>query len=158
MRRLNEEVGNTLWHLNCFQSNMTHLTKLWLSGALLVVSVPAINAQQASPPKATQPDNTAVNKRDRAESQPTADQAKNNKSDREMMQQIRKAVADDKTLSTYAHNVKIIASHGKVTLKGPVHTDDERSNIEAKAVAVAGAGNVTNEITVKADKNAKADH
>src|SRR4051794_849354 len=102
MRRRNEEVGNTLWHLNCSQTNMTHLTKLWLSGALLVVSVPAINAQQASPPKATQPDNTAVNKRDRAESQPTADQAKNNKSDREMMQQIRKAVADDKTLSTYA--------------------------------------------------------
>jgi osmotically-inducible protein OsmY len=134
------------------------LTRLWLSGALLLVSVPAIQAQQASPSKATQPDNSAVNKRDRAESQPTADQAKNNKSDLEIMQQIRKAVVDDKTLSTYGHNVKIIAEHGKVTLKGPVHTDEERKTIEAKATAVVGAGNVTNEIEVKADKNAKADH
>lgn len=112
-----------------------------------------MNAQQAPAV-----DNTAVNKRDRAASEPTADQAKNNKPDREIMQQIRRNVVDDKTLSIYAHNVKIIASKGKVTLKGPVHTDAERSNIEAKAVAVAGAGNVTNEITVKADKNAKADH
>jgi osmotically-inducible protein OsmY len=134
------------------------LTKLWLSGALLLVSVPGMQAQQAAPTKATQPDNSAVNKRDRAESQPTADQAKNNKSDREIMQQIRKAVVDDKTLSTYGHNVKIIAEHGKVTLKGPVHTDAERKTIEAKATAVVGAENVVNEIDVKADKNAKADH
>jgi hyperosmotically inducible protein len=119
--------------------------------------VPAIDAQQA-PAKSAQADNTAVNKRDRSEAQPTADQAKNSKSDREIMQQIRKAVVDDKTLSTYAHNVKIIARHGKVTLKGPVHTDDERKNIETKATEVAGAGNVTNEITVKADTKAKADH
>ncbi|MCU1328773.1 MAG: transport-associated protein [Bryobacterales bacterium] len=137
---------------------MTNLrSKLWIGGALLFLSVPAIDAQQA-PAKAAQADNTAVNKRDRSEAQPTADQAKNNKSDREIMQQIRKSVVDDKTLSTYAHNVKIIASHGKVTLKGPVHTDDERKNIEEKATAVAGAGNVTNEITVKADTKAKADH
>ena len=42
--------------------------------------------------------------------------------------------------------------HGKVTLKGPVHTDDERKNIEAKAIKVAGAGNVANQLSVKADK------
>lgn len=58
----------------------------------------------------------------------------------------------DKSLSTYAHNIKVISEHGKVTLKGPVHTDDERTNIEAKATAVAGAGNVTNQIAVKGDK------
>jgi len=55
----------------------------------------------------------------------------------------------DKGLSTYAHNVKIISQGGKVTLKGPVRSDEEKSSIEQKATDVAGAGNVTNEITVK---------
>jgi hyperosmotically inducible protein len=100
------------------------------------------------------PDNTKVNNRDRAKSEPTADQAKNSQTDREIMQKIRKAVVADKSLSTYSHNVKIISEHGKVTLKGPVHTEEESKNIEAKAVEVAGAGNVTNTLTVKDDKAA----
>src|SRR5215212_6341664 len=95
-------------------------SKLWLCGALFLCSVPAIEAQQTAPSAA--PDNTKVNKRDRAETQATADQAKNNKSDRELMQEIRKSLLDDKSLSTYAHNVKIIAERGKVTLKGPVRS------------------------------------
>ena len=106
-------------------------------------------AAQDPPPA---PDNTKVNKRDRAPSQPTADQAKETSSDRNTMQQIRKAIMADKSLSTYGHNVKVISDHGKVTLKGPVHTEEERGNIEAKAIAVAGAGNVTNQLTVKGDK------
>ena len=61
------------------------------------------------------PDNTKVNERDRSKSQPTADQAKNTLSDRDIMQNIRKAVVADKSLSTYGHNVKIISTHGKVT-------------------------------------------
>jgi len=97
-------------------------------------------------------DNTKVNKRDRNKSEPTADQAKDNTSDREIMQRIRKAVVGDKSLSTYAHNVKIIAEHGKVTLKGPVRSAEEKQTVEAKAVEVAGAGNVVNELTVKPDK------
>ena len=99
----------------------------------------------------TQPDNTKVNKRDRDSAAKTADSASNAMSDRDMMQQIRKAVTDDDTLSTNAHNVKIIAKNGKVTLKGPVKTAEEKANIEAKAVQVAGAGNVMNQISVKGD-------
>jgi hyperosmotically inducible protein len=68
------------------------------------------------------------------------------------MQNIHKAVMADKSLSTYGHNAKIISEHGKVTLKGPVHTDEESKNIEAKAMEVAGAGNVTNQLSVKHDK------
>lgn len=101
------------------------------------------------------PDNTKVNERDKGQSQPTADQAKNSQSDREIMQKIRKAIVADKSLSTYGHNVKIISEHGKVTLKGPVHTDEERKNIEAKAVEVAGEGNVNNMVEVKSDKSAR---
>ena len=105
--------------------------------------------------QAQPPDNTKVNERDRAKTQPTADQAKNNPSDREIMQKIRKMVVGDKSLSTYGHNVKIISEHGKVTLKGPVHSQDESKNIEAKAVQVAGTGNVNNMLAVKGDKPAR---
>jgi hyperosmotically inducible periplasmic protein len=58
----------------------------------------------------------------------------------------------DKSLSTDAHNVKIIASDGKVTLKGPVESEEEKKAVENKATQVAGAENVTSEITVAASK------
>jgi len=94
---------------------------------------------------AQQPDNTKANKAE----QPTADQAKNTTTDRQLMQKIRHSIATDKSLSTYAHNIKVIAQNGKVTLKGPVHSEEEKAAIEAKATEVAGAGNVTNDLTVK---------
>jgi hyperosmotically inducible periplasmic protein len=95
-----------------------------------------------------EPDNTKVNK----SAKPTADQAKENTNDRETMQKIRKAIMADKSLSTYAHNVKVISQHGKVTLKGPVRTEAEKVSIEAKAVEVAGAANVVNQLEVKPSK------
>ena len=95
-----------------------------------------------------EPDNTKANKR----AQPTADNAKENVSDRELMQKIRKSIVADKGLSTYAHNVKVIAQHGKITLKGPVNSEEEKTSVEAKAVEVAGAANVVNEIQVRVQK------
>ena len=96
----------------------------------------------------TPPDNTKQNK----DQSPTADDQKMNPADRAITQKIRKALHDDNSLSTYAHNVKIITQDGKVTLRGPVRSEDEKANIEAKAVAVAGAGNVTDQLEV-APKN-----
>lgn len=94
----------------------------------------------------TQPDNTKANKSD----SPTADQQTNKAADRELTQKIRKSVMDDKSLSTYAHNVKIIARNGTVTLKGPVRSEEEKKTIAAKAVEVAGsATKVDDQITVK---------
>lgn len=111
-------------------------------------------AQQTPPAPKTPPaqDNTKVNERDRAKTAKTADQAKNSASDRELMQKIRKSLMDDKDLSTYAHNVKVIATDGKVTLKGPVRSEEEKKSVEQKATEVAGAGNVTNQLTIKAKK------
>lgn len=103
---------------------------------------------QDNPPQAT-PDNTKVNQRDNDKTEPTADQQKNNPSDRDITQQIRKSVMKDKSLSAYAHNVKIIAQNGAVTLKGPVTSDDEKKAIEMKAAAVVGQDKVTNELEVK---------
>lgn len=106
----------------------------------------------AQPRQNQAPDNTAVNKQDRNANSPTADQAKNNMSDRDMMKNIRHDVVRDKSLSTDGHNVKIIASHGKVTLKGPVHSDEEKRAIEEHARKYAGDGNVDDQITVKGDR------
>ena len=114
---------------------------LWL-GLAAVSSAPAALAQQAPP------DNTRVNQRDRAASQVTADQQKNNRSDVAITRDIRRALVNDKSLSTYAHNIKVITQHGDVTLKGPVRTEDEKKVIEAKATDVAGAGHVNNQISV----------
>lgn len=103
----------------------------------------------------TPADNTKVNKRDRAKGAATADQQKENTTDREITQKIRRALMDDKTLSTYAHNVKIVAQGGQVTLKGPVRTEDEKKTVEAKATEVAGAGHVTNHISIAPAKGPK---
>lgn len=55
----------------------------------------------------------------------------------------------DKSLSTYAHNVKIVTQGGQVTLKGPVRSEHEKKAIEAKAAEVAGDGKVTSELNIK---------
>jgi osmotically-inducible protein OsmY len=101
--------------------------------------------------QSSKPDNTKNNAADRTTGAPTADTAKNDKTDRETMKEIRKALTSDKSLSTDAHNVKVIADHGKVTLRGPVRSEDERKTVEAAALKVAGAGNVDNQMTVKGD-------
>jgi osmotically-inducible protein OsmY len=71
-----------------------------------------------------------------------------NPADRDITKQIRSSIYKDKSLSTYAHNIKIITQDGKVTLKGPVRSEDEKAGIEAKAAAVVGAENVTNHLKV----------
>lgn len=94
------------------------------------------------------PDNTRAN---RVENNgETADQQKNNTSDLQITRRIRRAIVQDKSLSTYAHNVKIIAKDGGVTLKGPVKTEEEKSAIEAKAAEVVGQDKVKSEIKVVA--------
>lgn len=106
----------------------------------------------AQTPDATtpQPDNTKVNKRDRNADAVTADQQKMNATDRELTRQIRRSIMADKSLSTYAHNIKIISQNGAVTLKGPVKSDDEKKTVLAKAVAAAGsADKVTDQVSVK---------
>jgi len=96
------------------------------------------------------PDNTEVNKRDRSAGEATADQQKNNRTDLDLTKNIRKSIVDDKSLSTYAHNVKIISQNGTVTLKGPVKSADEKNAIVSKAVSIAGgADKVVDQMSVK---------
>lgn len=98
----------------------------------------------------TKPDNTKVNQRDRNAGAVTADQQKENAADRELTKQVRRSIMADKSLSRYAHNIKIISQNGTVTLKGPVKSDEEKKAVVAKAVAVAGSvDKVTDQISVK---------
>src|ERR1700692_2946295 len=87
----------------------------------------------------------------------TASAATQNKADRELTRQIRKAIVSDKSLSTQAHNVKILTRDGAVTLKGQVKTDDEKKALEDKASGVAGTGKVTSELTVGPNTSKKSE-
>src|SRR5271155_1693944 len=112
--------------------------------SLMATAMPAFQDPQQTPP-----DNTKQNK---DQTNPTADQQKMNPADRAITQRIRKAIHEDNALSMYAHNIKIITQDGKVTLRGPVRSEEEKSNIEAKAVAVAGQGNVTDQLEIAPPK------
>ena len=121
--------------------------QILLSATILLGSVVCFAYQDpgTSPVPA---DNTKVNQRDRNQSSPTADQQKENQPDRELAAQIRKSLVKDKSLSTNAHNVKVIAQNGMVTLKGPVDSEQEKQAVEEKATRIAGADKVTSELQV----------
>src|SRR5665213_3505888 len=111
--------------------------------------VAAVISYGQTPDTSTKPDNTKVNKRDRNAGEVTADQQKVNATDQDLTKRIRQSIMSDKSLSTYAHNIKIISQNGTVTLKGPVKYDDEKKAVIAKTVAVAGTEKVTDQISVK---------
>jgi len=100
----------------------------------------------------TPADNTKVNTRDRDKAEVTADQQKENAADRDLTQKIRRALTQDKTLSSYAHNVKVVTQGGQVTLKGPVRSEDEKQSVEQKATELAGAGHVTSQMSIAPKK------
>ena len=130
---------------------MKHFLKAgfnFLAIAFLLTLAPMFaSAQDSSATPA--PDNTKVNDRDRSQTEPTADQQKENRPDRDTTRDIRRSIMQDKSLSTYAHNVKIISQDGMVTLKGPVRSEEEKTAIEAKAAEIVGKDKVTNQLEVK---------
>ena len=101
-------------------------------------------AQTATPA----PDNSAVNVRDRNDQTPTAGDQAENEADRAISQNIRQSLTADDTLSTNGKNVKVITIDGKVTLRGPVKSDQEKAAIAAKAQQVAGVKNVDNQLEI----------
>jgi len=103
----------------------------------------------ATAPADVAADNTKKNERDRNSAALTPMDQNNNQADLKITQQIRQAVMADSSLSFTAKNVKIITQNGRVTLRGPVKSDKERSAIEAAARRVAGAVEVDNQIEVK---------
>ncbi len=93
--------------------------------------------------------NTKINERDRHGSTLTPLDQGNSKEEINITASIRKAVMGDKSLSFTAKNVKIITTGTKVTLRGPVSTDQERSTIGTRATQTAGVTEVDNQLEVK---------
>ena len=125
----------------------------FITFAALLALVPAGAAWTAEATRPGQagaydPENTGRNVRDRAGTNPTADQQSNDKGDVAITQAIRRAVVDDKSLSTSAHNVKIVTVDGVVTLRGPVASATEKTTIAAKAHQVAGVKRVDNQLEI----------
>jgi hyperosmotically inducible periplasmic protein len=93
-------------------------------------------------------DNTEVNVRDRTDDVKTPIDQNENQKDIDITANIRKRVVDTK-MSVNAQNVKIITQDGKVTLRGPVKSEEEKAQIEKMAHEVAGAANVDNQLEVQ---------
>jgi len=122
-------------------------TSLSLSTALLaaVFTLGAVNAHADQPPAA---DNTKANAADRDRHAKTPTDQSNDQNAREVTAGIRRAVMDDKSLSTSAHNVKIVTEGDVVTLRGAVQSADEKKRVEALATKVATGKQVRNEMSV----------
>ncbi|HEY8716214.1 MAG TPA: BON domain-containing protein [Candidatus Acidoferrum sp.] len=116
--------------------------------ALCVTAAPRISQD---PQESPQPDNTKKNLPTKHRDANRADQQGQSTSDTDTTKKIRQSLTHDKSLSTYAHNIKIITRNGMVELKGPVKSQEEKDAIGAKATEIAGASNVKNDLTVKTE-------
>ena len=98
--------------------------------------------------KSNLPDNSGVNVRDRNDATLTPGDQGESDSDRKITASVRQSLTSNDQLSTTAKNIKIITVGGKVTLRGPVSTEAEKTTIE-NAVKQAGAVSVENQLEVK---------
>jgi sporulation protein YlmC with PRC-barrel domain len=97
----------------------------------------------------TDVDNTRRNVRDRDDQTLTPLDQGNSKADVDTTAQIRKEIIAGKDMSVNAKNVKVITNKGKVTLRGPVNTDEEKRFIGDIANRIASIENVDNQLEVK---------
>ena len=99
--------------------------------------------------KKAEPDNTETNERDRSGQTLTSGDQSNSPADLKTTQAIRRAVMKDDGLSMTAKNIKITTANGQVTLRGPVNTAEEKSQIDQLAKSAAGAAKIENQLEVK---------
>jgi len=124
-----------------------------LAASLLCLGARAALSQSTSgapaPDQRSVPaDNSKSNSTDPSNQSATADAQSNEKGDINITQSIRQSLVADDSLSTYAHNVKVVTVNGRVTLNGVVRSDQEKANVESKAASVVGQGNVVNDLKV----------
>ena len=133
-----------------------NMTTKAISAALCVWLVGAFGssalAQRSAADASTQPsavDNTTVNQRDKSPETLKPTDQPNNSVDIKLAAAVRGAIVEDKSLSTMAHNVKLVAADGVVTLRGPVRSDDEKAKIGKSVARVSGVSQVDNQLDVK---------
>lgn len=101
-----------------------------------------------SQPAVVAADNSGRNERDRNDATKTAGDQAENEADRTISQNIRQAISADDSISTNGKNAKIITIDGTVTLRGPVKSEQEKTNIGAKAQQIAGVKSVDNQLEI----------
>lgn len=116
------------------------------TAALLALTLSCALAEE----KKGDADNTDRNKQDQSGKTKTPMDQSNDPADIKLVATIRKMVVDDKSLSATAKNCKIITNGGRVTLRGPVNTAEEKATVETHATMTAGKDKVENQLEVKA--------
>lgn len=116
----------------------------WITHAAPVLCLAVAMAQP--------PDNSKVNKRDDTKDAVTAETQSNAKADLDLTRNIRREITQNKTMSIYARNIKIITRDGTVTLRGPVKSEEEKQSIDAIAKKLAGDAKVENKLEIQPAK------
>jgi len=93
--------------------------------------------------------NTDINERDKNDATKTPEDQPNRKEDREVLAAVRRAVVNDNTLSTLAHNIKIMVENGAVTLRGPVKSEVEKAQVEKLVHQTEGVSGIHNHLDIK---------
>jgi hyperosmotically inducible periplasmic protein len=133
------------------------LLLLPIFGALLLVyssqgQQPTATPRDPAPSDSTEADNTKRNAAEESKNTDTAEKQSNNKDDLALTQKIRQEIMKNGSLSMNAKNIKIIVREGKVMLRGPVDSQQEKDTIGTKAGEIAGKDKVDNQLEVKAKK------
>ena len=105
-------------------------------------------AALAADDKKTEPDNTAINERDRSGDAKTSGDQSNSSADLKITQAIRQALMKEPSLSTTAKNIKVITADGHVTVRGPVTTTQEKAKIDQLARSAAGGAQIDDQLEV----------
>jgi osmotically-inducible protein OsmY len=152
--------GLAIFNIELFYSETKRTEGYSMKGTCLLFSAAALsavfltgpahsqNTMRAAAPANASADNTAQNVRDKGGNTMTSTSQSESKSDLKMAADIRRAIVKDKRLSTNAKNIKVITDNGRVTLRGPVNSSQEKTLIAAKASAIAAAGNVDNQLDI----------
>jgi len=120
--------------------------KSFLSVCAFAAILAAVPAAAADPHEA---DNSGKNVRDRDDKTLTPMDQGGSASDRELTAAIRREIVKDDTLSTNAHNVKIVTRDSVVTLRGPVKNAAEKAAVASKAEQAKGVKRVDNQLEVE---------
>lgn len=126
---------------------MIHTMKATIIAALLAGTAFAADPSQ-SPSNSGQstmsPNNTGRNE----QQQTTAEDQGGSPQDRQLTSKIRSALVGNDQLSQSAKNIKVITNNGKVTLRGPVNSPQEKQSVQAIAEKFAGKKKVSNQLEV----------
>jgi len=94
-------------------------------------------------------DNTGSNARDKSGATVTPTDQPENERDLALAKDVRKSLVDDDALSVNGKNIKVISQDGRVTLRGPVSSLEEKERIVSKVKTLPGVLEIDDQLEVK---------